>query len=159
MLKKLLLCSLWIISLSYTSVNAQTIIEQLGGAKTDFVFYSGEFLLDVDQQYIVPKQYVVAVEEGGASQTSINLDFSSKDKARAVIFDKKTARHLRFYLKLYDDKNNLLHEFGGLYGTEKWLPSMQQYFYSIDITDIPILLLNKVGKIDVYFQKHLKGAN
>lgn len=100
MLKKLLLCSLWIISLSYTSVNAQTIIEQLGGAKTDFVFYSGEFLLDVDQQYIVPKQYVVAVEEGGASQTSINLDFSSKDKARAVIFDKKNGEALKVLFEI-----------------------------------------------------------
>ena len=143
------------------SVNAQSITEALGGIKTNFQIVSDNVDLKVTDQFIIQranKKYKKgwAGEGGygyGYGYQSFHLEFVAHESYVTKEIDHKDRDYNKLVLTFYDTNDVIL-------GTRSWgrsdvdilfhLPGeSKHYFYSIDLIDVPMVLLSETAKIDI----------
>jgi hypothetical protein len=143
------------------TLSAQNLKETLGGIKTNFQISSDSVNLNVGDQIIIlkaDKKFYTDCQCGtgyGYGYQSFHLEFTTKRQF--------TTRNYKFYvgrdngdkilLRFYDADNNMLASYTSpfdivdLYNNDRLRNSL--FFCSIDLVDIPVLLLNKTFRIDI----------
>ncbi len=143
------------------TAGAQNLKEALGGIKANFQIYSDSVNLDVNDEIIVLKaarKFFSDCQCGtgyGYGYQSYHLEFITKKQLAT-----KNTKYLigrdntdKIELKFYDANNVLLASptfpftIIDLYNNAAVKNSL--FFFSIDLIDIPIVLLNKTSKIDL----------
>jgi hypothetical protein len=135
---------------------AQSLSESLGSTKTNFQIVSDSTDLMVSDQIILlraeKKTYSDNYSGWGYGYREFHLEFTSK---KSIVERYATSRSEKHQIKLtfYDSKGNLL--------TNITLPAefLNQYtnsatdntlfFYSLDLIDVPIVVLDKTKKLDI----------
>lgn len=166
-------CTLIILSLFFAyNVAGQSISEKLGGIETDFEFYSNGELFPVISQHIFPEEKVHKVSTeyntplmyGEPSQvytkTSYMLSFASNISIYKDSVFNQIKKQTYYELKLYDDYNKLIGvyrlEYVQEHPREKLFPSEKfefpYYVYSVQVDEIPMILLDMTKKIDISFK-------
>ncbi|UZR95698.1 hypothetical protein [Chondrinema litorale] len=173
-------CTLIILSLFFAyNVAGQTISEKLGGVKTDFEFYSNGELYPIVSQHIFPEEKTHTVSSeynrtlmlGDPSQVyttnSFILSFASNFDIHKDSLYEQDRKQSYYELKLYDDYDKLI----GVYRLvdveehprTKFFPGRKYdftsgekfefpyYIYSIQIDEIPMILLDMTKKIDITY--------
>lgn len=156
---KMLLFAIFL--LSVTAVHAQNLKESLGGVKTNFHFFSGTTDLKVTDQVIIQRaerksygDYINGYGWGYGYQ-SFHIEFITKELLAEETFKYKAGRdnNDKITLTFYDADNVILASHTADYADVDVLHDSSsdggQSFYSIDLIDIPIVLLNKAVKIDL----------
>lgn len=148
----LLIIQLFVINI----LSAQSLSESLGGTKTNFRIYSGPTELITSEQIIIlraEKNTFSDLYAGwGYGYRSFHLEFISNKNIVEMQSDVKSERY-KMKLTLYDADNKLL--------TTITLPSyyLNEYsnsssedalfIYSLDLIDIPVVILDNTKKIDI----------
>ena len=141
------------------SLEAQDLKESLGGTKTSFRIYSDTVDLKVSDQIIIlraEKQTYSDASFGtgwGYGYQSFHLEFITKKIILIENFKYKAGRDNESKLELifYDSDNNVLatsvcpYDYVDLFNNPEINDSL--YFYSIDLIDIPVVLLDKTASI------------
>lgn len=135
---------------------AQSLSESLGSTKTNFQIVSDSTDLMVSDQIIIlraeKKTYSDIYAGWGYGYREFHLEFTAK---KSIVERNATSRSDKHQIKLtfYDSKGNLLTnitlpaEFLNQYtnsATENTL-----FFYSLDLIDVPIVVLDKTKKLDI----------
>lgn len=151
------------IQLSVFSINAQSLSESLGAVKTNFQIFSDNKDLNVTDQFIIKraekKSYTRAVYDGGYGYgygyQSLHLEFVTQETYILEEFDHKFVGNNSDKLELtFYDSNDValatdVSDFS-VVDLMYSLPSEKlRFFYSIDLIDIPVILLDKTVKIDL----------
>jgi len=138
---------------------AQNLNESLGGVKTNFKIVSDTVDLKVSDQIIILKaeqKHYGSPTFGygwGYGYQSFHLEFIAKKDIRIETFKFRTGRDNESKLELifYNSENNILASTSVPFESVDLLsnPSTvdNSFFYSIDLIDIPIVLLEKTYKI------------
>jgi len=144
------------------TVNSQTIFEKFGGVKTDFKLYSSDLDLEVIDQCLVRRgvrNTRINYENDSAygyGYESIHFEFVCKKRPQFdLIIDKAAKRKWTFFrLELYNGKNKMFYSVD-LSETNLRVYEMEQpdkilnFVYSINMVNIPLILLDQVEKIDI----------
>ena len=168
-MKKKQLLTLAILILTAGLINGQSLSEKLGAVKTNFRFYSDTIALNVTDQFLLKNaggyssvsyssdnSYAYA-----AGYESFHLEFVTyKPLTREILKGLLNPDHYR--LEFYDSRNNKLatmklhDKVSVAENTEiKGSPA----FYSIDLYEIPISLLDKTTKINIIEAKHASSGH
>ena len=154
---------------------AQTLSEKLGGVATDFVIISGEDTLDIDKQIIIKRAKYKAKKDYNTYETyeggyggygygfgygyqSFHLEFTSKQQVgKTNVFNgnRTPTWYCTFH---YYDKN-------GKQTLEMFVPgsmlkqgfneqSVTSYIYSLNLVNVPILVLDNTSTIHIEWQYH-----
>jgi hypothetical protein len=140
-------------------LGAQNLKESLGGAKTNFQIYSDTVDLKVSDQIIIlraEKQTYSDSNYGtgwGYGYQSFHLEFITKKNIKVENYKFRNGRdnETKLELTFYDMNNGVLattsfpYDYVDLYNNSSITDS--PFFYSIDLIDIPIVLLDKTAKI------------
>ena len=137
-------------------LTAQSLSESLGGTKTNFRIYSGPTELITSDQIIILRAekdtYSDLYAGWGYGYRSFHLEFISNKNIVELQSDVKSERY-KMKLTFYDSDNKIL--------TMVTLPShyLNEYsnsssedalfIYSLDLIDIPVVILDKTKKIDI----------
>jgi hypothetical protein len=137
---------------------AQSVSESLGGIKTNFEIFTINTDLEVTEQIILltTERYTYINPQGeagwGYGYQSFHLEFITKNEIKEIQGDKNNRHNYR--LSFIDNENVILFVVDlPNYSVNKYHNpdiSISQFFYSIDLIDIPILLLDKTKRIDLY---------
>ncbi|MDH5398797.1 MAG: hypothetical protein OEX02_11655 [Cyclobacteriaceae bacterium] len=162
---KTILFVLTVISLlSFHHIPAQNLSDHLGAVKTNFQIYSDTTNLQVSEQILIKRASHDAYRyyEGGGvgyGYEEYHLEFTVGKKINS---ENLWPGYLeRFYqdnrtickLVFYDQFNNTLATKMVLFVDQLFNPDETEfYFYSIDLRDIPLVLLNKTVKINIVEQ-------
>jgi hypothetical protein len=144
---------------SVNILGAQNLKDALGGIKTNFQIYSDTVDLKVSDQIIIlraEKNYNSDSNFGtgwGYGYQSFHLEFITKKNIKIENYKYKSGRDNENKLELifYDSNNSVLatssfpYNYVDLYNNPSIIDS--PFFYSIDLIDIPIVLLDKTAKI------------
>lgn len=137
-------------------LGAQSLKESLGGVKTNFQIYSDTVDLKASDQIIISRAEVRTYSEGvSVAYQSYHLEFITKKDLIVDLLKYRTSidKVSKLELSFYDLKNRRL--------TTIEIPSEyvnvfsnitnqdNQNFYSIDLIDLPIMLLDKTTKINM----------
>ena len=145
----------------FNILGAQDIKESLGGIKTNFRIFSDTIDLKVIDQIIILKAEKQTYSDSnlgtgwGYGYQSFHLEFITKKNIKVDNYQYGTGRDNGSKLKLifYDSNNNELasisipFDYVDQYNNLSIINS--PFFYSIDLIDIPIVLLDKTDKIDM----------
>lgn len=161
-LRKFISLLLFSLTLSIVCNNAQSqsLTEKLGGITTDFVFYSDSTELTIIDQAIIKRgvynfkvkqnaQYSYGHGYGYGLQT-FHLEFTATSDIKTIneYKDKPTKAICQIYM--YDENDNLLINFAVQYYTSKVAKQTSETkSYSINLGQIPIIILNRTSKIDI----------
>lgn len=160
MLKKGML----IITISLLVINtlaAQNLKDALGGLKTNFQIFSDSVNLDASDQIIIlkaDKKSYTDCQCGtgyGYGYQSFHLEFITKKQLVTKNFKFLIGRDNgdKIELVFYDANNNVLaspvFSFDIVDFYNNALIHNSPFFYSVDLVDIPIVLLSKTSKIDL----------
>lgn len=158
-----------IIQLSAIGIHAQNLEEALGGVKTNFKLLSGTRDLNPADQIIIQRAERKSYSDAaygigwGYGYQSFHLEFVTSENLVEEKFKFKTGRDNEDKLTLtFYDSEHVVHatlqlnysEVDLLYNEES---GRSQYFYSIDLINIPIVLLNKTAEINLI--KKVSGRN
>jgi hypothetical protein len=155
--KIILLISLHIFSANI--IGAQNLEESLGGTKTNFQIYSDTVNLKVSDQIIIKRAEKQTYSDSnfgtgwGYGYQSFHLEFITNKNIKIENYKYKAGRDNETKLELifYDSNNRILatsslpYYYVDLYNNPSITDSV--FFYSIDLIDIPIVLLDKTAKI------------
>ncbi|MGB8491882.1 MAG: hypothetical protein WCE64_12570 [Bacteroidales bacterium] len=155
--KKILLIAAYIFSVNILA--AQNLKESLGGIKTNFQIYSDTVDLKVSDQIIIlraEKNYYSDSNFGtgwGYGYQSFHLEFITKKNIKIENYKYRTLRDNENKLELifYDSNNSVLattsfpYDYVDLFNNSSIKDS--PFFYSIDLIDIPVVLLDKTARI------------
>lgn len=143
---------------------AQDLNEALGGTKTNFQIFSGTEDLNVSDQMIILKAgkgYEADFSFGygfGYGYQSFHLEFIAKKYLEVETFKHRIGRNndSKLELTFYDSNNNILSSTAIPFDDVRVFNNSSIYdgpfFYSIDLIDIPIMLLNETAKINMIKQ-------
>lgn len=147
-----------IIQLIVLNLYSQSLTESLGGINTNFQFYSDTVKLEVADQSIILRAESLRdthiSSNGGAGwgygYQSYHLEFITKDELSVKTFPHKRFRNNNDRLKLifYDSNNNSLASYL-LFFDSNCLYNDDLYFYSMDLIEIPLILLDRTVKIEL----------
>lgn len=146
-----------------TNIYAQGLEESFGGFKTNFQIYSDTTNLNVTNQMLIKraekKSYINQSLDSGAgygyAYESFHLEFATHNKYVIRTFKHRTGRNNNDKLELtfYDSNNNTLATHTLDFSAVDLFYSLEspniQFFYSIDLIDIPVVLLKKTAKINL----------
>lgn len=155
------------------SCNAQSLTEELGGIKTNFQIVSDDEDLKVTDQFIIQRAEKKANHSSstdinyssasgysygygygyGYGYQSFHLEFIAHESYITKEIDHKNRNYNKLILTFYGANDVIL-------GTRSWdrsdvdilfhLPGdSKHYFYSIDLIDVPMVLLSETAKIDI----------
>jgi hypothetical protein len=155
--RTILLITVYIFSVNI--LGAQNLKESLGGTKTNFQIYSDTVDLKVSDQIIILRAEKQTYSDSnfgtgwGYGYQSFHLEFITKKNIKIENYKYKTGRDNGNKLELifYDSNNSVLatssfpYDYVDLYNNSSIIDS--PFFYSIDLIDIPIVLLDKTAKI------------
>ena len=140
---------------------AQDLNEALGGVKTDFQIFSGTVDLNVSDQMIIlkaKKRREADFSFGygwGYGYQSYHLEFIADKYFKVETFEHRRGGNnaSRLEVIFYDSNNNILASsfipFDNVLVFSNPSINVGPFFYSIDLIDIPIVLLNKTSKISM----------
>lgn len=140
---------------------AQSISEQLGGIRADFLITSDTLILSTDQQILIQRaeakynQYINASGSYGAGYgygyQSFHLEFIAK---KPISIIRANGKKRTYYLLQFFDKNeelissfelsNAMINFTPNKGSKAW-----SYIYSIDLKDVPIVVLDGTHQLKI----------
>lgn len=143
-----------------SNLYAQSFIEKIGGVKTDFVFSTDSVDLQIVEQAIIIRgfsdfntskntqnSYGYAF---GYGLQSYHLEFISTSEVKTIEKFKKKATNAYYDIKLYDENNMLIQNFIVLYRHSKEInKTVEISSYSINLNQIPIIIFNRVKRIDI----------
>lgn len=155
--KSILLIAAYLFSVNI--LGAQNLKESLGGIKTNFLIYSDTVDLKVSDQMIILRAERKSASDSnfgtgwGYGYQSFHLEFITKKNIIIENYKFRTGRDNGTKLELifYDSNNSVLATSSipyydiDLYNNSSIIDS--PFFYSIDLIDIPIVLLDKTVKI------------
>lgn len=134
----------------------QTLLEKLGGVKTDFILTSDTVVLEVFDQVIIQRGNVVhgSINDGGYGYGNQNyfLEFITREKIQKI---KTNGPKNDFYrMELIDKNGNIL---GRIYPflhhvkviSNKETPLL--YTHAINLSEVPLILLDKTTRINIEF--------
>ncbi len=142
-------------------LGAQDLKESLGGIKTNFKIVSDTVDLCVSDQIIIlraEKKHYGDASSGygwGYGYQSFHLEFMAKKEIKVETFKFKPSRDNESKLELtfYNSENGILAStsvpFDQVDALSNPTTSDRLFFYSIDLIDIPVVLLEKTSKIDM----------
>ena len=143
----------------FNVLSAQNIKESLGGVKTNFQIFSDTIDLKVSDQIIILRAEKKTHEDAsfgtgwGYGYQSYHLEFITKKNITIKNYRFRAGRDNENKLELmfYDSNNNNLasisipFDYVDLFNNSSIINS--PFFYSIDLIDVPIVLLDKTNKI------------
>jgi hypothetical protein len=144
--------------LSSGFLNAQNLSESLGAVKTNFQFYSGAIDLEVSTQFIIKNagSYYHTGTWGdgaygyGAGYESFRLEFVS---AKPLFVARDGRRTVYYKVVFYDSTNVRLGTMKYKVTSMRFLTNQDMlnspYFYSLDLYDTPISLLERTASINI----------
>lgn len=155
--KSILLIAAYLFSVNI--LGAQNLKESLGGIKTNFLIYSDTVDLKVSDQMIILRAERKSASDSnfgtgwGYGYQSFHLEFITKKNIIIESYKFRTGRDNEMKLELifYDSNNSVLATSSipyydiDLCNNSSIIDS--PFFYSIDLIDIPIVLLDKTVKI------------
>lgn len=160
MLKKLT-AIIFILASNYIFVPAaiaQNLSDKLGAVETGFTFTTLGQSVNVLDQYLIKRaekvvfRYVPDEVTAGLGYESYHLEITIKEKLEISDADKKKDR-FQWSLNFFDVEGELISTF--LISKEQVKYSGNQddtlNFYSIDLIDIPLNLLNRTHHIDLFY--------
>lgn len=163
MKKNLILTAILLLS---TQLFAQTLTEQLGGVKTNFVFSSNGVEINVLNQLIIERgnyDYSIMGQGGyGYGYQSYWLEIQVDTFIHAVKTDKSI--YVRnFIIEFYDKDNNLLQSMKYYANNIRNIKSLKNdknayLFLSFNLVDLQTIMLENVHRIDIvkYYGKNQK---
>lgn len=147
------------------TVNAQSLTETLGGVETNFQIVSDSVDLKATDQFIIQRaEKNTKYRSGmtgdggygygyGCGYQSFHLEFIARETYVTKVIDHKDRDYNKIVLTFYDSDDIILasqtwnrSEIDILFHSH---PDNSRYFYSIDIKDVPMVLLAKTVKIDI----------
>ncbi len=152
---------LLVLQFSVFSMYAQNLDQSPGGVRTDFQFFSDTIDLKVTDQIIVQRAEKKTYSDfnfgtgWGYGYQSIHLEFTTRKDLVVKNFEFKTGRNNsdRIEISFYDINNTLLasytNDFTIVDSFNNPLIKDSPCFYSIDLIDIPIILLNNTARINL----------
>jgi hypothetical protein len=139
-------------------LTAQSISESLGGIKTNFEIFSINTDLEVAEQVIVlaaeRQSYISTIDAAGwgLGYQSFHFEFSTQKEIKEIDGDKNNK--YKYRLTLIDHENVILLalDLPKISVKKYHNPDITNslFFYSIDLIDIPLLVLDKTKRIDLY---------
>lgn len=140
------------------SLYSQSLIENLGGVKTDFQFTTDSVEIPIIEQAIlrrgVSKYNSGIVSDGGYGYgyglQTFHLEFITEAKITERYRSGKRSNRKHYEIKLWDENDSLLLHIGiQLSELRKVSNGKNLYTYSINLNRIPIVLLDKTQKINI----------
>lgn len=149
-----------LVTLTHPPLQGQGLVSHLGGYYTSYQITSDSVALNILQQAIIHKPLIITSINSyesayGAATTTIFLEFTSRDtivvKREFIQFGTKSFYELRFV----DIDGSILLSANVTTSDLCILSSESEdnktYFYSIDLTDFPWLLLEQTAEIQLTF--------
>lgn len=142
-------------------LGAQNLKESLGGTKTNFQIFSDTVDLKASDQILILKAEAKHEADAtfgygwGYGYQSFHLEFITKKNINVETFKYRTGRdnESRLELQFYDSENNMLASTSIPFDSVDLFNNSSidgsPFFYSIDLIDIPIVLLDKTAKISM----------
>jgi hypothetical protein len=157
--KVIVLASVYMLSVSI--LGAQNISESLGAIKTNFRIYSDTIDLKVSDQIIILRAEKQTYSDSnfgtgwGYGYRSFHLEFITKKILKVENYHFRVGRDNENKLQLifYDSNSSVLatisvpFNYVDLYNNSSITDS--PFFYSIDLIDVPVVLLDKTAKINM----------
>jgi hypothetical protein len=136
---------------------AQSISESLGGIKTKFEIFSDTIDLKVTDQIVIlaaeRRSYINADDQAGwgYGYQSVHFEFITKKKLMEI---PTVGKNKNKYKLTFSDQDNVILESILIpeYSVDMRINpniSNSSVFYSIDLIDTPVLILDKTKKIDI----------
>ncbi|WP_321368791.1 hypothetical protein [uncultured Draconibacterium sp.] len=157
-----ILISLYLIlQFSIYNSNAQNIVQSLGGIETNFQIVSDNLDLHVSNQYIIQRaekesatRYYGEASYGyGYGYQSYHLEFIAEELYVTREIKHNDRDYDKMELTFYTSDNRILasHTLNSTRADILSNPRSvnRQYFYSIDLKDVPVILLEQTAKIDL----------
>ena len=146
-----------------SNLNAQSLTESLGATKTNFKICSNTVDLETLNQIVIQSAEQIYSSEYGYGYQSFHLEFVSQKKiaaTKAEQFENKELLQMASYysgnkylMTFYDSNDQILLTITvPLSSIDNFTNASMDnrlYFYSIDLIDVPIILLDKTTKIDI----------
>ncbi|MBT5530536.1 MAG: hypothetical protein HOK35_15360 [Cytophagia bacterium] len=144
---------LFISSLLYS----QSLTEQLGGIKSNFIISSNNEIVDIASQFIIKRgnyDYTYLSEGGfGYGYESYWLEIQFNTNIKPIEKESSNKRR-HFTISLFDKNNQLLLSKSYWISEDQkvkseHLDTLNQQYFSLNLVDIQIVLLNNVSRIDI----------
>ncbi len=156
---KFLLISFMLTS-TYSNMYAQSLIKELGGVKTDFVFTTNSTKLEVVDQAIIQRGFFDFNSRTNSSNSTgyaygyglqaYHLEFVTISDLITFEKYKKKATKATYNINLYNENDTLLLNFGVLYSKSKaTIKTAGLTSYSINLIQVPIIIFDRVKRIDI----------
>lgn len=173
-----LFCAVFVFS-SLSVLQAQSLSEKLGGVTTEFLFFTKDSTMNVQQQTIIKRSVAEQRIGKGNSYNDVGicvgsydfvyevvsevfyLEFITKNPIRYIrnVFPAKRKKREVYYLvQFYNNKMEMISEEKmAVDKIQKILNNGKdkKYTYSINLKDIPILLLDQTKTINVVYYEIL----
>ncbi len=150
------------ILLTSSNLSAQSLLDKIGGIPTQFVITTNSIPIEVENQVLFQKdmtnhKYVYNLRGNidevfhGNKKSVFYLEFIASDKISNGM--DKPNKKKNIAVRVYDQDNNELNltssiDYRPLYKIATMNVS-DNYVYTIDFEDAPLLLLSKVNRIDI----------
>ncbi len=142
------------------NIYAQSLIEKLGGVKTDFVFATDSIELHIVDQAIIQRGFSDFNVRTNSSNSyghaygyglqTFHLEFITTSDLKTYEKFKNKPDKAIYDIKLYDENDTLLLNFGVLFGKSKATTKISGMIsYSINLIQVPLILFDRVKKIDI----------
>ncbi|MDP4201976.1 MAG: hypothetical protein Q8861_04730 [Bacteroidota bacterium] len=147
--------------ISISSLHAQQLYAGMGGIKTHFQIYSDTTSLEVTDQILIKqaekKSYIDFADQAGYGYgyESYHLEFATNKALIVENFKKRAGRDNEKKIKMiFIDANHkelatVTRPFSSTNSTSSSQPDNSCTFYSIDLINIPFLLLDKTATINL----------
>jgi hypothetical protein len=136
---------------------SQSISESLGGIKTKFEVFSDTIDLEVSDQIVIlaaeRRSYISGGDQAGWGYGYQSIHFEFITKKRLVEITTVRINKNNYKLTFSDQDNVILHTtiIPGYLADMRFNPDIgnSRAFYSIDLIDTPVLILDKTKRIDI----------
>ncbi len=146
-ISKLLSLLILFLFLIPTNTKAQSLSEQLGGIKTNFIICDKNGEQKILEQAIFKRASYGGSENSDYGMEALSLEFTiANDKARKKQFGEKLG--IYHNISIHDSKNNIIYtSLTSHFSIHTVNTSINSY--SLNLTNIPILILDKAHKITI----------
>ena len=142
-----------------SNIKSQSIINNFGGIETEYIIYSDTLDLEVEEQILIKRavsnhKHYIQSESGygyGYGYSAIHLEFISKHSITSVNQKGKWPYLTYFKITLYSNSDIPLYLVNVLHVSSQYIAIGQntKYIYSIEVKNIPVLILEKAHKINI----------
>ena len=148
-------------------VKSQTISEKLGGVVTNFEITSASQPINVTNQIILKRNITKYQEEDDDNEYAVYEKYYFQLISESELIETKRKMIKKevllksnidfqlyaYFVILFDEKGGVIHEFtskrNGGFTRDYYSDKVGYYTYSIDLRGFPLILLDKVKRIDI----------